>query len=272
VGVCLRFAQTNINATKLKIIKIYSSYHCPAFGRPTYFGRPTSESFGRPMYFGRPTYTTEGCALHVQSLCKNLGRPTCFGRPTLRTSVTFRTSDTPLCTWVPPLTESLQNYRTSVLFRTSDTSDVRSTSDVRHPVHDKLSLVTEELQIGQTSVGFRTSEVSDVRTPSDVRQLLSCQLRVPLSVTFRMSEPHRTSDSWRLRTSEPYRTSDTCLTYCSNGHLWAWAINTPSHPLVRVDHFILFSQEHQVLPLTLSHTKSQIPERFLRVPTGSSTP
>ena len=207
-------------------------------------------------------------------------------------------SDIYCCRVYSTSTEPLQKPRTSVLFRTSDTSDVRNISDVRHTImllgsfpcrevaklsdvhpvsdvrhlaHNNLHLVTEELQIGQTSVGFRTSEVSDVRTPSDVRQLLSCQLRVLLSVTFRMSEPHRTSDSWRLRTSEPYRTSDTCLTYCSNGHLWAWTINTPSHPLMRVDHFILFSQEHQVLPLTLSHTKSQIPERFLRVPTGSST-
>src|ERR1043165_5558383 len=55
VGVCLRFPQTNINATKLKIIKIYTSSIASAFGRPTYIGRPTSGSFGRPLASGRST-------------------------------------------------------------------------------------------------------------------------------------------------------------------------------------------------------------------------
>ena len=58
---------------------------------------------------------------------------------------------------------------------------------------------------------------------------------------------------------------------CTKTASFCGTINIPSPTRVRVDHFIYYTQEHQVLPLTLSHTKSQIPERFLRVPTGSST-
>src|SRR4051812_21908121 len=92
----------------------------PAFGRPTYIGRPTSHSFGRPTSFGCPTSHLQEAlgeykehakicgrpsrfgrpTLHfvlgfhlVHRDCKINGRLSCFGHPTLRTSETIRTSD-----------------------------------------------------------------------------------------------------------------------------------------------------------------------------------
>src|SRR4051812_46815482 len=92
-------------------------------------------------------------------------------------------------------------------------------------------LVRRPLVFGRPK--YRTSELC--RT-SD--KLLSCCcvcaiLCGPLDV-------RTSSDVRQLETSDVRNLSDVghFLTYCSNGHVWAWAINTPSHPLVRVDHFI----------------------------------
>ena len=109
MGVCLRFAQTNIKTSQLKIFKAMHLTSVPAFGRPTYIGRPTFQSFGRPTSSGRPTShmqvvlgeyrgfakSTDVC--HVSDV-RHFGRPKPFERPTLHLALGFSSH-----------TESLQN-------------------------------------------------------------------------------------------------------------------------------------------------------------------
>ena len=167
------------------------------------------------------------------------GLPTCFGRPTHRTSETCRTSETSCYTYASHgqyIFPKLDGFPTVFGRPTCRTSEPRRTSGTCITVYC-LALPTVLIE-----------DISDVRYISDVRHL---GFGRPNSNGRPTSAQHK----------------------CSNGHFSLWTINTPSHPLERVDHFTLHSPKNTSAPsLSLSFTKSQIPERFLRVLVGSFTP
>src|ERR1041385_9553112 len=108
--------------TKKRIQKEEKMKEAPTFGRPTLFGRPTSEARsydasmtssyrrvaifgGHPTGFGRLTRPTSdmertsdmkifATAPEYSTDVKTAGSPTRFGRPTHRTSETHRTTET----------------------------------------------------------------------------------------------------------------------------------------------------------------------------------